>query len=436
MAEIALAPAPTAPVSNADLPQLAGNDVINEAFSDLDQFASTPQEAEKPTNEQTPAPVRGADGKFQKGGKPPEKPAEAIKLNEPEKPVEKAPEKPAEKPAEKPVEKAPEKPAEKVPVSAPELRKAYETVKAENAKLKKDAEIFKTAKPVEDPEKKQLAEKLTAAEKRLAQMDETIRFTNYEKSDEYKAKYLQPFHDAFIAGRKKVASLDVVERSQEIEDPNTGEKTLKVTQKGRPANEADFDQLTAIPDDRQARQFAKQMFGEDFAIAMQHREKVLELNDTRQKALDEYQKTGAEREKQHAELTTKQRTELNSIWEQSIKSAVEKYPSWFAPTEGDEEGNALLEKGFSMADRAFGDTSKMPPQELVKLHAMIRNRAAAFGRQVLVGRRLTARIAELEAKIKGLEESAPGGGDGGPAKKELEMSNYGENALDRYAHQA
>lgn len=430
MAEAAIAPAP-----GPDVPQLAGNDVINEAFSDLDQFATTTQDAEKPLNEQPPAPVRGTDGKFQK-----KEAAIAPATPETPKPAE-VPDKPAEKPVEKPVNKPVEvkadpKPGDKQPVTAPELRKAYETLKAEHAILKKEHETFKTAKPVEDPEKKQLSEKVASYEKRLAQLDETLRFTNYEKSEEYKSKYLQPFHDAFAAARKKVASLDVVERSQEVEDPNTGEKTAKIMQKGRPATENDFDQLCSIPDDRQARQYAKQMFGEDAAIAMNHREKVLELNETRQKALDEYQKTGAEREKQHAELTAKQRAELSSAWEQTNKAALEKFPAWFAPIAGDVEGNDLLEKGMAMADRAFGDTSKIPPGDLVKLHAAIRNRAAGFGRQVLLNKRLSAKVTELEKQLKEIQESAPGAGEGGPAKKDDDMENYGENALSRYAHQA
>jgi hypothetical protein len=232
-----------------------------------------------------------------------------------------------------------------------------------------------------------------------------------------------------------------MERAIEQEDPATGEKVKKITQAERPAMEADFDRLMQVSDDREARKLAKQLFGEDAPIAMQHREKVIELNETRAKALEEYRTKGKERETQQQEVSVKQRQEAAASWEASNKAQIEKYPHFFAPIEGDDEGNELLAKGYALADRAFvGDTSKIPPKELASLHSTLRNRAAAFGRQVYLNKKMKAQVTALEAKIKELEESGPGGGEGDPKNQGgdagLDPNKYGEAALVGYSHQA
>lgn len=405
----------------------------------MDQFATTPEEAAKPADQQPPAPVRGPDGKFQRkeqtppATQEPPKPPDKKPDETPKPPENKAPETP------KPGDKPPDKPSDKAPVTAPELRKAYDTLKTEHAKIKSEFENFKkaTSTPKEDPEKKALQEKLSVAEKRLGELDETLRYTNYERSPEFRDKYQKPYEDAYVAGRKKVATLDVEERAIETEDPATGEKSKKVIQEARPATEADFDRLMQITDDRQARQLAKQLFGADAPIAMAMREKVVELSQAGQSAIENYKKEGAAREKQAQEMTTRQKAEINAAWTQLNKAIVEKHPHLFAPVEGDDEGNALLEKGFAFVDRAFGeDAAKIPPQELVKIHSQIRNRAAGFGRQVLINKRQAAEIKELKAQLEELQRSEPGGGDGGRPKPDEDAGKYGEAALDRYAQPA
>lgn len=414
------APAPLAP----DAIQLRPNAELDQSFADLNEFATDSATAEKPADQQPPAPVRGPDGKFA----PREKPAE-IEPDEPPKPPEKKPE--AAKPPEKPAEPKPGE-APKAPVTAPELRKAYENLKNEHATLKKEHETLKTAKPPEDVEKKQMAVKLQAAEKRLSELDETLRFTNYERSPEYKEKYEKPYIQAYQLGRKRISTLDVVERA--TENPDTGER--KIEQQARPATPEDFDVLVSITDDREARKMAKQMFGEDAGIALAHREKVHEASQAASAAVEDYRKNGAEREKQQQEMTAKQRAEVQQEWERLNKATVEKYPKLFGPIEGDKEGNELLEKGFAMVDRAFStDANKLSPLELAKLHTQIRNRAAGFGRQVMINKRQAAQIKELEAKLKEIEESVPGGGDGAPIKPAGE-AKFGEDALDGYSHRA
>jgi hypothetical protein len=275
-----------------------------------------------------------------------------------------------------------------------------------------EKELTALKAPKEDPEKLQLTEKLTAAEKRAQEREDELRFANYERSEEYQQKYFKPYVDAFNVARNKITSLDVVERKQV--DPATGEE--RITQKGRQATPEDFDQIALMPSDREARLLAKQLFGEDYAVAIQHREKVHELNMARTNALNEQRTKGAEREKLQAEQRTKAQVETQKrnaeLWTAANKEFAEKHPDWFADVEGDEEANAMLKKDITTTDALFGDVSQLPPEKVVKLHSEMRNRAAAAGRLSHLLTKARAELAEVKKKLQGYEGSEPKDGNG------------------------
>jgi hypothetical protein len=261
------------------------------------------------------------------------------------------------------------------------------------------------AKPVEDPEKKRLSETLEQREKRLAELEDEMRFASFEKSSEYKDKYWTPFSDAYQQGRNKVASLRLTDANGDT----------------RQGTAEDFDSLMRITDDDQAAELASDLFGVKAPMVLWHREKVQELNNTRLKALEDFRKQGGEREKLRGEQMQKQQKEIAALWESENKAGVERFPKLFKPEEGDEKGNALLARGFELADAAFGSALadpatgqpvKLSPQEMVKLHSAIRNKAAGFDRLAYKYGISQKRIAELETKLKEYEASEPSPGDG------------------------
>jgi hypothetical protein len=296
-------------------------------------------------------------------------------------------------------------------------KKPSDFLREELAKQKARAEAYEkelTAlkAPKEDPEKIQLTERVTAAEKRAQEREDELRHVNYERSEEYQTKYFKPYVEAFNVARNKITSLDVVERKQV--DPATGEE--RIVQKGRQAVPEDFDQIALMPSDREARLLAKQLFGEDYAVAIQHREKVHELNLARNTALNEQRTKGAEREKLQTEQRTKAQAESQKrnaeMWTSANKEFAEKHPDWFADVEGDEEGNAMLKKDISTTDALFGDVSQLPPEKVVKLHSEMRNRAAAAGRLAHLLTKTKAELAEAKKKLQGYEGSEPKDGNG------------------------
>jgi hypothetical protein len=117
-----------------------------------------------------------------------------------------------------------------------QLRTAYEGTKRENGALRKQLEEAKS-KPVEDPEKPKLQESLEKTRQELEAAKKEMEFVAYERSDDYKKTYLDPYVSAFNRARAKMTEFDVA-----TADGAT-----------RPATEADFDAIAAQPSNREAR---------------------------------------------------------------------------------------------------------------------------------------------------------------------------------------
>lgn len=292
------------------------------------------------------------------------------------------------------------KQAGKKPSPAAELRTAYEALKLKHRQLEAEHQALKTAKPPEDPEKKLLSDRLSEREKRLSDLENEIKFAKYESSSEYKQKYEEPFIEAYQTGRAKTATFKITD--------SEGNQ--------RQATPEDFDRIARISDDDQAAEIAAEMFGNKAPVVLYHRERVQELNGARIKAIEDFRKQGTERERQWNEQTSKQREAIGKLWKQVNEEALEKYPRWFKSTEGDEEGNRLLEDGFKMADAAFSDNGKMTVEQRVKLHSAIRNRAAGFARLAYQNKQLMAKVKELEDSLKEFKSSEPKEGEGGGKK--------------------
>ncbi len=281
------------------------------------------------------------------------------------------------------------------PLPAPELRKAYQDLKTKHAQLQSEYETFKKT-PRDDPERKTLAEKLQAAEKHRNQLDEELKHAAYERSDEFKKTYHDPFVNAYQMASEVTAQLEVTDAEGNV----------------RAGTAQDFDTLMQIPNAGQAKKWAEEMFGTTgAAILMNQRMEVVKVARAREAALQEARKMGAEREKSRLEASTAQQRALAEKWSSLNNEASEKYPQWFKEVEGDDKGNELLKKGYELADAAFNGAN-LSPEKMVELHSAIRNRAAAFGRVAYQNKQQAKRISELEAKLKEYESSEPGPGEG------------------------
>jgi len=301
-----------------------------------------------------------------------------------------------------------------------QLREAYtktrDQVKTLEAKLKELES--KPVVPADDSEKKQLAERLSEREARLAEIQKERDFTDYEQSQEYLDKYWKPYTSIFSAGRARAASLTVTDDSGET----------------RPGSPEDFDEIMKIADPGAAGMKATELFGSNAASVLYHRERVIEANEQRINALDTFKATHATRTKEMAEQRQKSEAERNTTFRALVDEAVTKFPHWFKPTEGeslDPKANELLEKGNALADAAF--SGGLPPQEAVKLHSVIRNKAGAFDRVAYELAKARKELAAAKAELGEIKASTPTltgqGKRGGRVSDELNWSA----GLDRIA---
>jgi hypothetical protein len=407
------APTPTAPPARSvapaatPSPKADPNSSREDAFAALDKLASESEATPNPA-EDTPTP----------GGDTP--------LEKPETPE------PGDEPADKPDDAKPQLDADDKLAPKP-LRERLKAVKKEKSTLEakvKELEAQVAAKATEKPEEtKKLTETLAEREKRLAELEEHIRFTNYEQSDEYKSKYWTPYVEAIKEGQNLVAGLAVAQPDGE-------------TRAGTPQ---DFIDILKITNDSEAVKKVVELFGDQASLVLNERRAVQKLNKARDAAIEDYRKNGAERMQQREAQARQQHEALITDFDTSIKAGAEKYPQWFKPVEGDEKGNALLEQGRELANIAFkgvvkdpktGQERRITPQQQARYHAAMFNKAAGFDRQVYVNAQLQKQVATLKKELADFRKSEPGAGDPpgkrtAPRGSSMDEAMSGLNALAR-----
>jgi len=374
-------PAITAPAAPAAAPKSA----MDLAFAALDAKEDHGGDGPQPEprrESETPVAAKPAD-------KPAEKTAEVADANKP-------PEKPKDFNADDPVgdetdrkvdNKIPDKPAEKVGDGKPkekhslgylyrEKEKEAAQLAQERDTLRKEIELLKSkpVTPADDPEKKQLSE-------RLQELEDHIRFVDYTKSKEYLEHYQKPYEETASAAVSRATQLKV-----------TNEDGSK-----RNMTPDEFWQIVHIGDEDDALAAAEKLFGEGSLKAqnvIERRNEIIRAHNAAESAKEKYKKEGAERSKkaqeqweaqqrQAAEQTTARAAKFKEMNEAGEKH--EKMKDVFVAADGDAEGAELLAKYRHETDRAFaggaqlkeGDEPWTPDQLLIK-HSVIRNRAGAF----------------------------------------------------------
>ena len=272
--------------------------------------------------------------------------------------------------------------------------------KGKAADLEKQLAEFKASS---DKPNSELLTKLESLQKRNQELEKEMEFVNYEKTPDFKAKYDAPYQKAWQDAISELGELTIT-------DPASGNT--------RPVQAQDILDLVNLPLAK-AREVASTLYGDFADDVMAHRKEIKRLFAERSSAIENARKAGAERDTAKTELAQKQKAEtdtlIKSTWEKANQEAVtdQKFGRFFSPVEGDQEGNARLARGYQLVDAALAknpfDPSLTPEQRssVVRQHAAIRNRAAAFGRLVSMLGKSESRIAELEKELSGFKASTP-----------------------------
>jgi len=145
---------------------------------------------------------------------------------------------------------------------------------------------------------------------------------------------------------------------------------------------------------------------------MAHRRKIIDLSKAQSDALEKAKTEGAERAKT-SEFQAKANTEKTvKMLEEAHTAIATKWPQMFGTVADDTEGNALLEKGEAMYQKAFRPTAENGPkneQEAIQLHALVRNKVRNHDRLALWLKQSRAKVKELESALAEYEASNPNG---------------------------
>ena len=250
-----------------------------------------------------------------------------------------------------------------------------------------------------------LKEELTLTKSQAERLEQIVRFKDYEKSSEFQEKYYKPYQAAWQRALTELSEIPVTDSSGNA----------------RPMKPEDLMSLVNMPL-AQARQVADQAFGPFAGDVMTHRKEIRTLFDNQANALKEAEKNGVEHSKKVQDQMKQAFTHMTNEVNQTYKAANEaivadpKYGPLLKADDTDADAKALLEKGFAFADKALAE-SPMNPQltpeqraDIVRRHAALRNRAAAFPRLMRDRTNHLARIAELEKELAQYQSSTPPAG--------------------------
>jgi hypothetical protein len=186
------------------------------------------------------------------------------------------------------------------------------------------------------------------------------------------------------------------------------------------------------------------MVGSKAASVLYHREKVMEMNGARSKALDEYRNKGSEQAKLNKEAADKAHgqisTDIEGYWKKHVDGPQERFKDFSKPVDGDDAGNKLLEQGYARAKEAFSILNPYDPklttqqrERAVSLHGAAYNWMAWGPRLAHQKNQLQSRVKELETKLAEFEASEPGPGSGGKAKGGAKAPETWEQQLESLA---
>lgn len=364
------APTPAAPVSTEADPANYMGDIT----ADLEKMASEVEPEVKPPPKKDPA-----TGKFTKQpekSKEPEKAPEPEKAAEPEQPVKPAEEEPRPGSMRALGKKYDELVKQRDTVWQPELQK----LRAEVAQLK--------SKPA--PDTTQIEQRMSSLEKENNALKEEIRYVNYRKHPEFAEKYERPYNEAWGKAVSEFKQLNIETENGQY----------------RKGTEEDLLVLANAPLD-QVDDLAEKWFGKSAHRVIRHVEKIRDLADAQNQALETARKGMGEREKAMMEQQQKQGAAVAKAYEESQNNLKTKYPNWFSEVEGDAEGNERLRKGFELADSVFTQNGNLTPEQKASRLALIRGKAANHDRLAYQLKLSKNRISELETELKQYQESSP-----------------------------
>ncbi len=317
-----------------------------------------------------------------------------------------------------------EKPKDDEPKTNPELRRAYDSLKEKftkeyEPKLKRLPELEAKVKELESRDESTIngtQQEIESVKKRNAELEQHIRFADFEKSTEYRDQFQKPYEDAWGAALRDLRGLTMT-----VEDPKTGEEVR------REVTQADIAYFANL-DPAARRTEINRLFPEDKEEVKRHINNISTLAEKAYAAKEKAKGEAETHAKTQTEAQRQAQAQRAKLWQKTNEALATKYPKWFGKDDSDPDGNAVFDKGKAFSDLVFspGDLTAeriellpavfkdaiqsgkpFPPEALVKLHAIAANKLANHDRAITKLKAANARIAELEKSLKEYEDSGP-----------------------------
>lgn len=398
----AAAPPPSAPASSPSLPK-PGPSVAAVTMPAPPALDSAPKDAPS-----------GVGDMFDKYAKPPEE-GLTHKNNTPkpaDKPKEEAPKAETAEPesGESPAPRADKDKTETAnpPEGEPATKGGkkngwsyYNQEKEAHKKTQQDmAELRKLV--VNETERKGEIDRLAKAESRAKELEDHLRFIDYQNHPEFHEKHQKPYDDAWNR---------VMRRLNGVRVPNPDGSARAVDVK-------DIMELGSLPADVIIEK-AEEKFGKLGPWVAERVEEIKQLGEAKADALSKAKTDGLQKLKDDESRTQKQQKEIkdfaNQMWEKAHKELSEhsKYSEYFKPKEGDDEHNEVLEKGAKFVEKAWMESPLEPGttneerEARVKRQAKMQKFVQGFGVQHLTINRQKAEIERLTAELAKFKSSEP-----------------------------
>lgn len=337
--------------------------------------------------------------------KPPVKKVEAPAAETPEQPETPEPE-PVDQPGAPEVALEPEPEPQPEPKTMNELREHYKAGKTRIREMESEtARLTARIKQLEEAEPKggeALTAKMQALEKRNAELESQVQFVDYQSSQEFKDKYHAPYVQAWDKALRDLTEI-------EIELPNGGTRV---------ATKQDLEELCNMPLGAATRA-ANAKFGDLGPAVMLHRERIIDLAEKQEAAIENAKKQAVEKAQADSLKTSEEAQATRLEWNQANQSIETRWPGMFAERKDDPEGNALLKKGTDFVDRLFSPNEQTRPknrQEMSQLCAMVRQKARNHDRLAMWLKKTRAELKEAKDALAEYEASEPSGGLNGGRK--------------------
>lgn len=291
-------------------------------------------------------------------------------------------------------------PAPQKPEPAAQLRQRLEQL--EKSEKAKHSEVEKLTKQIADYEKRQyVTPEMEAAnqkrEARLAQMEQELAETAYERSEEFKSKYLTPYEQA-----QESALKTVTENYPVISQDADGNPTR------RAATRNDLAKVfNAPPGERN--ELAESMFGKNAIGVLSEIRDIERMAREGKTALKNQRETYAAKAKAEEEQWRGRQKEYETHRQRLRGEIKEKYQDHFGDVE-DQDIAAAWKQGVDFIDQHSDDKflEKLSVEDRAAAAEAMRYRAAWFNRGLAQINKLTASNKALEEELSKYRKSEPG----------------------------